>query len=198
MYSRKTALFSTLLVTAFAITAFASHHEMEPYKLGDEVKPFSLKSVEDETYEMQDALGEEVIVVYFWNCNCPFSRAYENHLIELSNEYKEKKVSFWVIDSNVTNDKQTIQEYAEEHELPYPVLKDPESKIADRFAAERTPEVFVIGMDKKIHYHGAPADAQNPDEAETLYMKAAIDALLEGNEPEMKQTKAFGCTIKRG
>ena len=47
------------------------------------------------------------------------------------------------------------------NEISYPILKDSDQKIVNQFNAQVTPEIFVIGKDKKIVYHGAVDNSQD-------------------------------------
>ena len=70
--------------------------------------------------------------------------------------------------------------------FPFPILRDEGAKVADLFAAERTPEVFVIDAKGVIRYHGGVAD-----------LGAALGDFTAGRAPTKPEAKAFGCTIKR-
>ncbi|MBI1387091.1 MAG: redoxin domain-containing protein [bacterium] len=196
---RRFAVFTiAALACSFLIPSYAADSmEMKSYSLGDEVAPFTLKDASGNDHDLSVALGEKVVVVYFWSCQCPVSKAYENRLISMFNDYKDKDVTFCVISANQTDSVSMIQDYAKEHELPYPIMKDSDDAVADLFGAQKTPEVFVIGKDKKLYYHGAVDNSQNPDKADQHYVRAAIDALLANQVPLVQQKPAFGCGIKR-
>lgn len=212
---KRKILLSVLMCTMMVAAGIASEKEMEPYKPGDKIQPFTLKDAHGNEHDLSEYLGKKVIVLDFWNMNCPVSKGYEERLKALCKKYgkpagsesakagsksaqkDDAKVVFFAIDSNKTNDLDAIKEYAKEHNLPYPVLKDWENKIADKFDARVTPEIFVIGKDKKIKYHGPIDDSQNPEKIENQYLRDALDALLNDKEVEAKEKRAFGCTIKR-
>lgn len=183
---------------AAAIHVQASETKTKTYELGSKVEAFTLKDVHGKEHDLGTVLGEKVVVLNFWNCQCPVSRAYEERYKALASTYKDKEVAFYAIDSNTPNDEELIKKYAKEHELNYPVLKDWKNKMADKFQAKVTPHVYVIGKDQKIHYIGAIDNNQNEANADEKYLEAAIEALLNNREIAVKETKAFGCAIKRG
>ena len=41
-----------------------------------------------------------------------------------------------------------------EREIPFPVLKDFEQRVAEVFAARRTPEAFLLDAGRVVRYHG--------------------------------------------
>lgn len=174
-----------------------SSAEKKPYKIGDSVEPFTLKCHLGKERDLDKILGEKIVVLDFWNFQCPVSKGFEDQLKAITEKYKDKDIAFYAVYSNTINSVDAIKKYAEEAKLNYPVLKDEQNKIADCFGAAVTPEVFVIGKDKKIHYHGAISDNKDAQEAKNHFLTDALDALLAGKEVEVKESKAFGCTIKR-
>jgi hypothetical protein len=78
------------------------------------------------------------------------------------------------------------------------VLKDDKNQIADKYAAKKTPEIYMLDSTGKLVYHGRidethddPAGVKSPD------LKNAMEAFLGGRPIPSAQTKAFGCSIKR-
>jgi hypothetical protein len=70
--------------------------------------------------------------------------------------------------------------------------------MADAFGANRTPECFLFDKNGKLVYHGAIDD--NPSDASAVTRKhliIAIDAIKEGKEVSVKESRSVGCTIKR-
>ncbi|MDP8246412.1 MAG: redoxin domain-containing protein [Candidatus Hinthialibacter antarcticus] len=168
-----------------------------PYQLGDEVQPFALKDVAGKLHDLGEMLGENIIVVYFWNFHCPVSRVYEERLQNLYQAYQPRNVIFWVVDSNAANSETDILAYHKQHALAYPVLKDYGNMLADQFNASKTPEAFVIGQDKRLHYFGAIDNNHNPDKADQHYVINALESLLQNKAPAVPHFPAFGCAIKR-
>jgi hypothetical protein len=64
------------------------------------------------------------------------------------------------------------------------------------WGAERTPQVYVLDSDLRLRYLGAPdADYDDPSQG-AAWLRGALDAVLDGREPEPAETEAVGCTIK--
>lgn len=167
------------------------------YDVGSVVEPFSLKNVEGKEVNLADVLGKQIVVLDFWNCQCPVSRAYETRLIELQKKYSTKEIAFFAVDSNSNNDEKMIKDYAAENKLTYPVLKDWNNVIADKFEAAVTPHVFIIGKDKMVKYIGPIDDSQDTSKVKSKLVENALDALLAGKEVTVTKQKPFGCAIKR-
>jgi peroxiredoxin len=117
---------------------------------------------------------------------------------DMAAAYAKKGVLFVGINSNKTESVEEAVAHAKQHGHTFPILKDPGNKVADLYDAKRTPEIFVVGKDGKLLYHGRIDD--NSDDASKVTspdLKNALDALLAGQPVAKAETKAFGCTIKR-
>jgi alkyl hydroperoxide reductase subunit AhpC len=79
----------------------------------------------------------------------------------------------------------------------FPVYKDADNVVADRFGAQVTPESFVIDKTGKIVYHGYIDDSRNASKVTDQGLRNALDAVLAGKTVAKAETKAFGCTLKR-
>ena len=66
----------------------------------------------------------------------------------------DKDVAFIGINSNQQDSITEVAAQAQRQSLTFPVLKDPANKIADRFGAVRTPEVFVLDADRVVRVLG--------------------------------------------
>ena len=99
--------------------------------------------------------------------------------------------------NNLDEDKlEPMKKRAEEKGFNFPYLYDPTQKIGLDYGATKTPEVFLLDQERKVVYHGAIDDSQNPDKAKTHHLREAIDAVLSGKEPPKAEVAAFGCGIK--
>jgi peroxiredoxin len=159
----------------------------------------SLPGTDDKQHSLAD-LSEAKTVVAIFTCNaCPVAIAYEDRLIALANDYKDKGVELVAI--NVNNDEANglaaMKERAEEKGFPFAYLYDSSQQIARDYGATVTPHVFVLNQQRKVAYAGAIDDNHNdPAGVKEQYLRAAIDATLAGQEPEVASMKPVGCGIK--
>jgi len=59
-----------------------------------------------------------------------------------------------------------------------------------------TPDVFVFDASGSLRYRGAPdADYGDPS-AGAQWLRTALDAVLEGRDPQPAETEPVGCSIK--
>lgn len=161
------------------------------------VADFTLNNYDGKPYTLSQYKDASAIVIMFIATQCPVSNAYNDRMVELYNEYASKNVVFLGINSNKQEDVEEVKEHAKEHQFQFPVLKDPQNKIADKYQAQVTPEIFVVNSNRELLYHGRIDDSRREDEVDSHDLKNALDAILSGKQVEEKETKAFGCTIKK-
>ena len=193
---KKFVLISALIVvTALSVS---SKDAQETAKLDAVVKDFRLKDAEGKSHALKQLSEKKTaVVVLFLATQCPIATDYAERIVALVKAYAEKDVQFVGINSNRQETVEDIAEYSEKHGFEFPVLKDPGNKIADYFAARRTPEVFLLDKKRVLRYRGAIDDKR--DTPTKHYLRTALDLVIAAQEiPEKsKKTRAIGCTIKR-
>lgn len=193
---KKFVLISALIVvTALSVS---SKDAQKTAKLDAVVKDFRLKDAEGKSHDLKQLSEKKTaVVVLFLATQCPIATDYAERIVALVEAYAEKDVQFVGINSNRQETVEDIAEYSEKHGFEFPVLKDPGNKIADYFAARRTPEVFLLDKKHVLRYRGAIDDKR--DTPTKHYLRTALDLVIAAQEiPEKsKKTRAVGCTIKR-
>ena len=189
----------TLMITAVLLTAaLASAGEIKSLKAGDRAPSFSLKNYDGREVSLDSVLKEnQFAVVMFIATKCPVSNGYNERMAFLSSTYSGKKVGFVGINANKEETADEVRDHAKEHKFTFPVAKDPNNVIADAYGAMVTPEIFVLGKDRTILYHGRIDDNRKEAEVTSRDLAGALDALLAGKKVSAEQPKAFGCSIKR-
>lgn len=143
------------------------------------------------------AAGKKATAIIFISTQCPVSNAYNQRMASLYRQYSGRGVQFIGINSNSTEPTAAILGHANQHNLAFPILKDENNVIADRFEAQVTPEVFVTDAKGILVYHGPIDDSQNASGVKTSHLKNTLDAVLAGKPVPVKTARAFGCEIKR-
>ena len=193
---KKFVLISALIVvTALSVS---SKDAQKTAKLDAVVKDFRLKDAEGKSHALEQLSEKKTaVVVLFLATQCPIATDYAERIVALVEAYTEKDVQFVGINSNRQETVEDVAEYSEKHGFEFPVLKDPGNKIADYFAARRTPEVFLLDKKRVLRYRGAIDDKR--DTPTKHYLRTALDLVIAAQEiPEKsKKTRAVGCTIKR-
>jgi peroxiredoxin len=184
-------LTAILAVTVIAVTALIAG---APAKIDN----FSLTDYNGKTVTLSDFKDSKAIVLIFVATECPVSNAYNERYSKLYDDYKGKKVTVIGINSNKAEPADDVKKHAKEYRLEFPIVKDPKNVIADKLDAQRTPEVYVVHpVTYEVLYHGRIDDSQREANIKTHDLRAALDEILAGKSVTVKETKAFGCTIKR-
>ncbi|MCK6447479.1 MAG: redoxin domain-containing protein [Planctomycetes bacterium] len=186
--------------------------KVEAYKLGSVVdENITLTDLDGNSLKFKDLRGK-VVFIHFWSKNCPYEIAADPKTVALAEQYKDKDVVCLAINSNATEigaerpkDGKTdenynaIREHLKEKKMSFPVYADHGNKVADLFNAQHTPHCFVIDQKGVLRYMGGLDDDPKGDKGEATkqYVRDAVNALLEGKEPPMRESKPYGCGIKR-
>jgi peroxiredoxin len=168
----------------------------QEFKLGGRVGDFSLNDTAGQSVPYESLKGD-VTVIMFIATKCPVSNNYNERMKALYSDYASKGVKFVFVNSNGTEPAAEVQNHAQQNGFSFAVYKDQGNVVADRFGAQVTPEAFIIDKAGVIQYHGYIDDAQNVAKVQNHGLRKALDAMLAGQAVPVKETKAFGCTIKR-
>ena len=181
------------LVTVCYLSIAACANYSSPEKITD----FTLADYNGKKHSLSDYKEAKAIVIMFIATECPVSNDYNSRMEKIYNDYKEKGITFLGINSNKAESVERIKEHAEEKGLSFTILKDEKNIIADKFGASFTPEVYVLNSDFNIIYHGRIDNARDESEVVTKDLENSLNEILAGKEVSKKETKAFGCSIKR-
>lgn len=183
-------MLALFFVMFFSLNSFAK----DP---GEKVNDFTIVNYDGTQYNLNKALQNGYVVIMFWSTECPYVQPFNDRINNYVNSFNGKGITFWAINSNTTESAERVKQHAEENKYVFPVIKDENSVVADLFEATRTPEVFVLGKDRTILYHGRIDDNSNSEKVSSNDLNNALNELVAGKEISVKSTKSFGCTIKR-
>ena len=170
-------------------------------KIGSKAMDFSLPGVDGKTHSLADFRGKKAIAVIFTCNHCPYAKAYEDRIIALHNELMHKGIAFAAINSNnaATHPQDSFDNMkarAAEKKFTFPYLYDESQEVAKAYDAQVTPEVFLFNSELKLVYHGnVDNNMEHPGQG-IPHFRSAITAVLAGEEVPVKETGAFGCSIK--
>jgi peroxiredoxin len=184
--------------TIIAIVALSLGLSAAVTETGSQKYGFKLPDViSGKTHALKDFTDAKAVAVIWVSTRCPVSNNYNKRMEALNKEYKAKGIVFLGINSNRMEDNMEIKKHAAENGFTFPVLKDNNNVIADHYKAERTPEVYVFNGKQELMYHGRIDDSQRAEKVTSNDLRSALDELLAGKPVSTKETKAFGCSIKR-
>ena len=154
---------------------------------------------------LTDFSSSKAIVVIFTSNTCPYSKLYEDRILELSNKYKSKGVEFLLINSNNSSLTDVDNVFrmrikANSKKFTFPYLEDKQSLVKNIFKSEKTPESFVLANKNGafiLSYHGAIDD--NPQSADLVkenYIELALNNIIKGKPSPVQYERPVGCRIK--
>lgn len=192
-------MFVKKIISLFAIVAiyFISVAACATSSSPGKIEDFKLRDTNGNEHSLSDYKDSKAIVVLFIATECPVSNDYNSRMEKIFNDYKEKGFAFLGINSNKAESVDRIKEHAEDNQLTFTILKDEKNIIADKFEASVTPEVYVLNNNFDVLYHGRIDNARDESEVVSKDLENALNEILSGKEVSKKETKAFGCTIKR-
>ena len=179
--------------------------------IGSSAPDFNLPGTDGKFYQLSDFSVAKVLVIIF-SCNhCPTAQAYEDRMIAITNDYKEKKVAVVAISPNsplgllyeelgytdLNDDYEAMIERANYKKYNFPYLYDGDTEAASiQYGPVATPHVFVFDAERKLRYQGRLDAHEKPGAANAEDVRQAIDELLAGKPVTAPETKTFGCTTK--
>ena len=186
-----------LLVTLMAVLAGTSSFALTPSERVENFRLFDHQGASHELYYYND---KKAVVVMVQGNGCPIVRNAMPRFAELKAQYAAQGVQFFLLNSNLQDNRKTVSQEAEEFGYDIPVLIDDSQIIGESLDLVRTGEVFVLDPKTwSVTYHGAVDDRLTYEnqkaEATEHYLKDAIDNMLAGEPVEVASTDALGCLI---
>ena len=179
----------------------SSAHDELPKLIGQQAPDFSLADASGKQHSLVDLGKAKFVVVAFLGTECPLAKLYGPRLEQLAAEYADRGVRVIGIDANVQDTAEEIATYAKEHGLTFPLLRDPENAVADKFGARRTPEVYLLDEKRVARYRGRIDDQFTGTVQKANVgrrdLAVAIDELLAGGAVTQSELAGPGCIIGR-
>lgn len=171
------------------------------FAIGDPVPAFALSDTEGAEHSLpaDPAPPASVIVV---TCNhCPYVIAWNPRLRSVAEDYAGRGVRFLAINANdaeryPADSPERMAQFVRDQDWPIPYLYDESQAVARALGAVATPHVFVLDSEQRLRYSGAPdGDHQDPSQ-DAAWLRAALDAVLAGEQVAQAETPPRGCSVK--
>lgn len=168
---------------------------------------FTLKDTNGKEHSLKDFKGK-IVVLEWINHGCPFVVKHygSDNMQSLQRKYTEKGVVWLSICSSAEGKQGNMTGEAwnkktkELKAAPTAILLDANGKVGQAYGAKTTPHMYVIDKTGAIVYKGGIDDKATANVADIKgaknYVVEALDALLEGKVPAVKEAKAYGCSVK--
>jgi len=142
--------------------------------------------------------GSKLTVVFFFSAHCPCQAAHDPRLRALHARYFSRGVKFVAVDAEATASTDVDDREAAARHYPFPIVSDPEGKLADALGAEFATFSVVIDEGGHVLYRGGiDSDRSHLTEDAQPWLDDALAALLLGNTPKIVESKALGCALQR-
>lgn len=192
----------TLPLLAFLCLACHSHAALgKESHIGKKITPFTLDNCYGRPVSLGQLANKRAIVVAFLGTECPLAKLYGPRLEKLQQTFGRDDVAVIGVNSNKQDSLTEVLAYSHRHKISFQILKDLGNKVADTFAAERTPEVFLLDSNFTVRYHGRIDDQYyvggSRARPETSELSDAIKQLLAGEDITIPETPVEGCHIGR-
>jgi len=169
-------------------------------ELGDTAPDFSLSDTDGDEHSLAE--GFDATVVAFTCNHCPYALAWHDRLLDVARDYADRGVRVLLVNPNdaerypADSFDAMKERVAAEGGWPAPYLHDGSQEVARAFGARTTPDVFVVDGQGMLRYRGAPdSDHGDPSQGGS-WLRDALDAVLDGREPERPETEPVGCSVK--
>ena len=180
--------------------------------IGSAAPDFKLPGVDGNTYSLSSFEEAKILVIIFTCNHCPTAESYEERIIKLTADYKNKSVAVVAVMPNdplslrpdeldfsdIGDSFDEMKIRARERQFNFPYLYDGETeKMSKAYGPVATPHIFIFDKERKLRYQGRIDDEDRHSKIpHVLDARNAIDALLNNTEVPVKTTKVFGCSIK--
>ena len=186
--------------------------EYKTLEIGQAAPDFLLPGIDGKNYSLKDFNDGKFLVILFICNHCPTAQSYEDRMIQLVNDYKDRGVGFLAVSPNdplavrldemgytdLGDDLEDMKIRAEYKKFNFPYVYDGETQEMSReYGPVATPHVFIFDQERKLRYAGRIDDSEIAVRPDTKHdTRNALEALLAGNQVPIAKTKTFGCSIK--
>ena len=164
---------------------------------------FALPGTDGKTRSILDQAGPNGLVVVFICNHCPYVKHVAPELARLADEYSQQGIAVVGISSNDAtaypdDSPEMMKQEATTQGYHFPYLYDQTQAVAQAYKAACTPDFYLFNSELKLVYRGQLDDTRpqqgTPPNGKDL--RAAMDALLQGQAIPEPQKPSIGCNIK--
>ncbi len=183
-------------VAALAVFSWAAFAGGDPQRVGN----FTLLDHQGAAHELHYHGDAAAIVIMVQGNGCPIVRNAVTDIQDLAAAYQSRGVRFFMLNSNLQDDRDSIAREAAEYGIELPVLVDETQLVGEALGVVRTAEVFVIDPDGwQLVYRGPINDRvtyehQKPA-ATASYLADTLDAMLAEEPVPLAERDAIGCLV---
>jgi peroxiredoxin len=171
--------------------------------LGTVAPDFRLPDPRGTQYSLSDSAGAPALLVVFMCNHCPYVKHVQKSFTEFAKEFQARGVAVVAINSNDAeafpdDSPEKMAEEIDANGYTFPYLYDESQSVATAYGAACTPDFFLFGGNRRLVYRGQ-YDASRPKNGQAVTgadLRAAVEAVLAGNQQPADQKPSVGCGIK--
>jgi peroxiredoxin len=209
------AQFFTIVLLAFPASWMIAAADEAPahpiLAIGSPAPDFCLPGIDDKTHCLKDYASAKILVIAFTCNHCPTAQLYEQRIMKLVDDYKNKGVTLVAIEPNnpnavlldelgytdVGDSFEDMKTRAAYRHFNFPYLYDGETqKTATAYGPAATPHLFIFDSERKLRYQGRLDNNTRENLVTSKDARNALDALLAGKPVPVDSTPSVGCSTK--
>lgn len=171
--------------------------------LGTQAPDFNLPDTTGKQVSLSNFSDSKGLLIIFMCNHCPYVIHLRDALAAFAKEYQPQGLAVVGINANDANNypDDSPEKMAEEvatQGYTFPYLYDESQAVAKSYKAACTPDFFLFDKNKNLVYRGQFDDSRprNDEPITGADLRAAVDALLQGNNVSTDQKPSMGCNIK--
>ena len=131
-----------------------------PVDIGETAPDFTLPALTQGSLSLHD-FGRQVVVLNFWATWCPPCVEETPGLEKFAEQMRLQGVA--VMGVSVDQDAAALRTFAAQQQLSFPILRDPNRSIANRYGTFQFPETYIIDQEGRVAEKLiGPVDWQDP------------------------------------
>ena len=172
--------------------------------LGTTAPEFELPDVvSGESISLGSFEGKSALLVMFICKHCPYVIHIQDELARIGRDYGGRDVGIVAISSNDAENypddaPDQLRSMAQDLSFAFPFCYDESQQTAKDYTAACTPDFFLFDAQQRLVYRGQLDDGRpgNDSPVDGKDLRAALDQVLAGDEPDLHQKPSIGCNIK--
>ena len=171
-------------------------------QFGTKAISFSLKGVDEKTYNLEEIKGKNGTLVIFICNHCPYVKGVVDRLVKDIADLQKKEIGCIAIMSNDVENYpedsfENMKKFSKENNFTFPYLYDETQEVAKAYGAVCTPDFFGYNKDLELQYRGRLDNAGiSGDPLKEKELLNAFHQIITTGKGPKEQRASMGCSIK--
>jgi peroxiredoxin len=161
---------------------------------------FALKDAHGGQHTADEWARCKAVVLFFIGTDCPVSNGYAPEMTRLAKKYADQGVIVWGVHPDPDVTPEGAAKHAGEYSLQFPIILDPQQRLARQVGVRITPEAAVLSPTGAVLYCGRIDDRYSTGgkrrvDATTKDLEDALKCVLAGGTVAVPRTRGYGCPL---